>query len=274
MKNLEDVRQFWEKNPLWDGETSHQPGTKEFFEEHRQVVINDCLAGKFDDRLLPAESNRTKVLDLGCGPGFWTVELSLRGCTEITAADLTKKAIELTGQRCDLYGITAELSIQNAEALTFEDKSFNHVNCQGVIHHTPDTESCVREIARVLKDNGTASISVYYRNIFIKAWPLFKYPSKLLSKRGGKLQGRGREQIFAHDNVDEIVRFFDGAENPIGKAFSRRAFIDMLEPYFHVDKTFLHFFPARALPFQVPARMHRFLDKNYGFMIYANLRKR
>jgi len=96
----------------------------------------------------------------------------------------------------------------------------------------------------------------------------------VLHKLGAKLPGRGRENIFALNNVDEIVRLYDGLENPIGKAYSRSAFVAMLSPYFEVKETYLHFFPARTLPFHIPGWLHRMLDQHAGFMIYATLRKK
>ena len=107
------------------------------------------------------------MLDLGCGPGFWVIELSLHGAKNINAADLTQYAISLAQKRANIYDVQLKTSIQNAESMSFEDGSFSHVNCQGGIHHTPNTELCVSEIARVLEPNGTALISVYFKNIFI-----------------------------------------------------------------------------------------------------------
>ena len=51
-KKINEVRQFWETNPLWTGESQYKPGTKDFFEEHRQVCINDCFSGKIDRRIV------------------------------------------------------------------------------------------------------------------------------------------------------------------------------------------------------------------------------
>ena len=196
------------------------------------------------------------------------------GYLNIHAADLTKKALEITEKRLVLFDLKAELSLQNAEKTNFEDKSFDHVNCQGVIHHTPNTEATIKEISRILKEDGTASISVYYRNIFLKFWNVLRPLGWILSLFGARLIGRGRESIFKQSNVDEIVRLYDGAENPIGKSYTREKFVAMLSPYFDVEETYLHFFPARSLPFKIPKFLHQFLDKNFGFMIYATLRKR
>lgn len=35
-----------------------------------------------------------------------------------------------------------------------------------------------------------------------------------------------------------------------------------------------NFSPARTLPFKIPSFIHKWLDKNFGFMIYATVRKR
>ena len=53
MTDLDQVRNFWENNPLWSGESAYKPGTEAFFEEHRSVYIADCFAGDFDVRFLP-----------------------------------------------------------------------------------------------------------------------------------------------------------------------------------------------------------------------------
>jgi len=275
-KNIDDVRDFWENNPLFSGESEYEVGSKEFFDEHRRVYIDDVFAKDFPEKLfIPKLNEDAKVLDLGCGVGFWTIEMLNRGgYRQMYSADLTNMAIETTRKRCKLYGLKSNLSIQNAESMTYENEYFDHINCQGVIHHTPNTEKTVEEMARVLKANGTAYISVYYKNFFLKKWNLIKPIGKFLSKVGASLKGRGREGIFAENDVNEITRLYDGDKNPIGKSYSQEEAIQLVEKYFYVDKVFLKFFPARSLPFKIPLFLHRFLSKNMGFMIHLSLRKK
>ena len=277
MPNVTDVKDFWENNPLWTGESNFSPGSIEFFEEHRSVTITDCFGGSFDQRFLPQpmkNAQNSSILDLGCGIGFWVTEFSMRGLCNLHAADLTEAAIQITAKRLAAYEASANLSVQNGEQLDFQDESFDHVNCQGVIHHTPNTEKCVAEIARVLKSVGTASISVYYRNSILKMWPILRFLAWPLALFGGGLRGRGRESIFRVKDLDQIVRLYDGSNNPIGKSYTKDAFIQMLRPHFEVEETYLHFFPARTLPFKIPSFIHKWLDKNFGFMIYATVGKR
>ncbi len=270
--SIEKVKDFWENQPLFLGESKHLIGTKKYFEEHRAVYINDCFAGEIDNRLFPGKNDLT--LDLGCGPGFWTVEFFKSGVVNIIAADLTQQAIELTQKRLAIFNCKAEVRQENAQSLSFPDSLFDHVNCQGVIHHTPDTQACIAEIARILKPNGKAVISVYYQNFILRNLKKLNWIGKLLSRFGAKLSGRGREKIFSENDVDEITRLYDGRKNPIGKSYSKKIFIQMLEPYFEIKSVFFHFFPARALPFKIPALFHKHLDTLLPFMIYAELYKK
>ena len=279
-KTLEDVREFWESHPLFTGESTAVPGSEAFFKQHRQIYIDDCFAGHFDLKTLPPESNRNNVLDLGCGIGFWVIELQnecLKSGTPIkkfTAADLTQQALNLTKKRLKINNLDADLKCENAENLSFSDETFDHVNCQGVIHHTPDTEKTISEIARVLKPGGTASLSVYYKNVIHRNWHWFGKLGTLFSRMGFGLKGRGRETMIDSLDDNEIIRRYDGMDNPIGKGYSKQQFIKMLEPYFEVTDIYYHFFPARALPFKMPKFAHRILDQMIPFMIYVNLRKK
>lgn len=273
-RSIEQVKQFWEDNPLFTGESESEPGSEAFFAEHKQTYVDDCFAGELDARLFPETTSKGFVLDLGCGPGFWACELKNRGAEHVVAADLTDNALELAKRRAAILNLDIEFEQQNAESLNFDDGVFDHVNCQGVIHHTPRTEMAAKEIARVIKKDGTALISVYYRNGFLRLWPVIRPFAYLLYKFGGGLKGRGRESIFAKSDVDEIVRLYDGSDNPIGKSYSTQQFHDLLSPYFIVEETFLHFFPARSLPFPIPRKLHKFLDKHSGFLIFARCKKR
>jgi SAM-dependent methyltransferase len=274
MASIDEVRSFWNSNPLFKGESNFDIGTKEFFIEHEKIVIQDCFAGQLDQKIFIPMKKDAKILDVGCGVGFWIVEFGKRGYHNLYACDLTPAAVEIARKRAQIFGVKAEVQIGNAEMLPYENDSFDHINCQGVIHHTPNTESCVAEFSRILKKDGTASLSVYYRNFFLRCWPFAKWIGKVLSKFGFKLNGRGRENIFALDDVNEIVKLYDGAGNPIGKSYSAPQFIKMLEPYFEIQEVYFHFFPARSLPFKMPEFIHKFFDRFCPFMIYVNLKKR
>ena len=188
-RSIKDVESFWNSNPLFVGESEFDPGSQEYFVKHTQVYVDDCFAGRFDSAVIPYSLIGKHVLDLGCGPGFWIEQIAKHFPRTIVGADLTDNALELSKKRSEMLGITnVTFAKANAEDLCFENATFDHVNCQGVIHHTPDTERAFKEISRVLKPGGSFSVSVYYKNIFLRSWPVLKYAGKLLNKFGGGLR--------------------------------------------------------------------------------------
>ena len=272
---IEDVINFWEQNPLWTGESKFQPNEKEFYNEHNKVYQNDVFAGEINSQIFTSIKDiNNEILDLGCGAGFWLSQFASRNFSRLHGADITKNALKISKKRLEYENFDATLSIQNAEKTTFDNEFFDHVNCQGVIHHTPNPSNCIKEIARILKPNGTAVISVYYKNFLLHNWRYISWLGKILYRLEGGLLGRGREKIFLEKDPNEIVRLYDGEDNPIGKAYSKKEFFGMLKPYFNIKNSFLHFFPARSLPINIPKKIHRFLNNHLGFMIIYILKKK
>ena len=275
MNDIQNVKNFWETNPLFVGESNAKEGSNKFFQEHSLTYLNDCFSGEFDEKCFPIDIKNKDVLDLGCGPGFWVERMSKKNPRIIYACDLTEKALELTKKRCKFLSIDNFKLIQaNAENLPFGDNVFDFINCQGVIHHTPNTSNAISEISRCLKLGGSFSISVYYENIFLRNWKIIRPIGKLLNYFGAGMKGRGRENIFSLKNISDIVRTYDGIDNPIGKSYSKKLIIKLLEDSnLEVKSSFLHFFPARAFPIKINKSIHKFLDKRFGFMIYLTGKK-
>jgi 2-polyprenyl-3-methyl-5-hydroxy-6-metoxy-1,4-benzoquinol methylase len=221
----EQIRAFWQHNPLFVGETDLDTSTRAFFEHHESVYRGDVFASRsFPDSFFPFPPGAS-VLDIGCGPGIWTRELARRGYRAV-GIDLTERAVELTRRSLTLFDLSAEVQQADAERLPFPDESFDGVVSHGVIHHTPDTQQCVREIARVLKTGGLAVVSVYYRNFILRSPALSRLAARLIG-RVVSLPGRGREQLLRSGNPDEIVRLYDGSGNPLGKAYTATEFEPM-----------------------------------------------
>ena len=261
---IEKVRQFWNDNPLFVGESRYSPGERDFFEEHRRTSIwehSGSLSPIFTRDVRPGK----KILDAGCGIGFWVQELSELG-GDIQACDISETSIKITDKRIKLYGLRASIVVANVECLPYQDESFEHINCQGVIHHTPDTAACIREFNRILKPGGTACLSVYYEPLYFSNKVLFRmitWMARVLLH----LHGRGREDILKIHEPAELVRMYDGKDNPIGKAYSRRALQDLTQGYFHIIESIRTGFPRRAFVIPLPDRIHRFLSRHFGLMI-------
>ena len=70
------------------------------------------------------------VLDVGCGPGWLTVQYAAAGAN-VTAVDLTPRAVELCRRHLEYRGLSAAVQTGNAEELPFPDDAFDLVVASG-----------------------------------------------------------------------------------------------------------------------------------------------
>lgn len=92
-----------------------------------------------------------KILELGCGTGYFTRSLAETGA-QITAIDISPDLLEVAQRECPRENVTFE--IQNAYALTYPDAVFDSVVGSSVLHHL-EIEAALTEIYRVLRPGGS-----------------------------------------------------------------------------------------------------------------------
>lgn len=106
-------------------------------------------------------------VDVGCGSGRWARRVAPR-VGELHCVDASGAALEVC--RRNLQG-RANVRFHQASVgeLPFEDASLDFAYSLGVLHHVPDTEAGLREIARVLKPGAPLLVYLYY-SLDNRAW--------------------------------------------------------------------------------------------------------
>ncbi|HEX4521633.1 MAG TPA: class I SAM-dependent methyltransferase [Gaiellaceae bacterium] len=98
------------------------------------------------------------VLDVGCGTGLLTAELSRRvGPSSVTAVDPSESFVEAVRERQP--GATVKRAV--AEQLPFPDASFDAAIAQLVVHFMSDPVAGLREMARVTRAGGAVAACVW-----------------------------------------------------------------------------------------------------------------
>jgi SAM-dependent methyltransferase len=270
MATVDDVRKYWQEHPLLSYELA-QPGSKEFFEAFDRVKREDVEA--FAQHFWQFDQFRGQsVLDVGCGPGWLTVQYA-QGGVNAYAIDLTPCAVSLTQSFLKLHGLSAVVTEGNAEQLPFADNFFDLVVASGVLHHTPDTSRAIRECYRVLKPGGHAKLTFYYKGMLHST---LVFPLTRLTMRLARVKHPGADLAKTATNPDDFIRQYDGALNPVGVGHTIADWTRLLrEGGFVVERHEIHFFPRRFIPFQrmIPRFVHRLLDRTIGTMVYFDLRK-
>src|SRR5262249_52432991 len=95
--------------------------------------------------------------------------------------------------------------------------SVDYVHSSGVLHHLPDTLAALRELRRVLHQNGTARFMVYNRDsVFVHLY--VAYQRCIL------------DGAFPGLNLDEaFTRSTDGPNCPISRPYSPAEFVALCE---------------------------------------------
>ena len=100
---------------------------------------------------MPEDMSGMKVLDIGCGTGYFSALLAERGA-EVTAADLSEEMLVQARVRCG-DKVTAYQQA-DAEALPFADASFDLVFSSLALQWCVDLAAPLRELQRVTKAGG------------------------------------------------------------------------------------------------------------------------
>jgi ubiquinone/menaquinone biosynthesis C-methylase UbiE len=96
-----------------------------------------------------------RSLELGCGTGFFTLNLKLAGVLdEAHVTDLSPGMVEVAQRNAHNLGFEVEGRVADAERLPYDDDTFDVVIGHAVLHHIPDLERSFAEILRVLKPGG------------------------------------------------------------------------------------------------------------------------
>ncbi len=96
-----------------------------------------------------------RALELGSGTGFFLLNLMQAGlASRGTMTDISPGMVEVAVRNGRALGLDVDGKVADAEALPFDDESFDLVVGHAVLHHIPDVELAMREVLRVLKPGG------------------------------------------------------------------------------------------------------------------------
>jgi len=134
---------------------------------HFKIIsfVHDTLYGIFVNpyKLLNAAGLKPgqKVLEVGCGPGFFTIPAAKIVGAEgvVYALDVNPFAVEAVRRKVEKEGLNnVKILFADAARTGLPDESVDLAFLFGVIHALEDVDAVMREMHRVLKANGILSV--------------------------------------------------------------------------------------------------------------------
>lgn len=138
----EQIVHYWEKR------------SESFLEQRRSELANPIAKRwmKEIEKQIPA-GRRLKILDVGCGAGFFSILLAKEG-HEVFGIDLTPEMIENAIQLAEEENADCRFQVMDAENPMFADETFDVVISRNLTWTLPNAEHAYGEWMRVLKTGG------------------------------------------------------------------------------------------------------------------------
>lgn len=165
----------------------------------RRGLVREALGAVLGDR----------ILDVGCGPGFYCLELSeiVGSSGSVVGVDSSPAMLQLARVRCAGRD-NVELVEGEATALPVESETFDGAVCVQVLEYVPQLDAALAELHRALRPGGRAvvwdvdwaTVSIHSRDTaltgrVLRAWDEhLAYPS-LPRTLGAHLRSAGFEDV-------------------------------------------------------------------------------
>ena len=130
----------------------HSPLAMRWLDEIQKYLCSKNDSKVINDKIT-SQNKLLKILDVGCGTGFFTILLAKQG-HNVTGTDLTPDMIENARILAKEEGTECEFQVMDAEHLSFPDQSFDVVISRNLTWTLPEAAQAYKEWSRVLKPGG------------------------------------------------------------------------------------------------------------------------
>ena len=142
----------------WDERAqSYSNGVEGELGDDRRTAWDSALGSLSRDVIAraAAEGRAARVLDLGCGPGFFSILLARRGC-QVQAVDASENMLRCARMNARTAGVPGRVSFHlgDISALPFEDGTFDVAVARNVTWLMREPRATYAEWLRVLRPGG------------------------------------------------------------------------------------------------------------------------
>jgi ubiquinone/menaquinone biosynthesis C-methylase UbiE len=180
-----------------------------------------------------------KVLDVAAGNGNVALAAARRGC-EVTATDYVPALLERARERAAAERLDMEFREADAEALPFQESSFDAVVSTFGVMFTPDQDRAAAEMLRVCRRGGRIGLANWTPEGFIgqvfktigkqlpppagvkspALWGTRARIAELFERNASSVKSAQRQFVFRYRSPEHWLHFFKTWYGPMLKAFA------------------------------------------------------
>ncbi|MDR5758639.1 class I SAM-dependent methyltransferase [Caballeronia sp. LZ035] len=181
----------------------------------------------------------SRVLDVAAGNGNATLAAARRWC-EVTSTDYVAALLDAGRARALAEGLDVHFEEADAEALPFEDASFDVVMSTFGVMFTPDQERAASELMRVCRPGGKIGLANWTPDSFIgqvfrtigkyiappagvmspALWGSEARLAELFGGHEARISAMSRQFVFRYRSVAHFIDVFRTYYGPMNKAFA------------------------------------------------------
>ncbi len=99
------------------------------------------------------QGRRLKVLDVGCGPGVFSILMAMAG-HDAVGIDVSDRMVLEARKNSDKFGVSPEFLVMDSDDMSFPDGEFDIIVSRDAMWVMPDPDKTMNEWFRVLKHGG------------------------------------------------------------------------------------------------------------------------
>jgi len=180
-----------------------------------------------------------RVLDVAAGNGNATLAAARRGC-KVTSTDYVVALLDRGAERARAERLDVSFKVANAEALPFEDASFDAVLSTFGVMFTPHQAQAASELARVCRPGGRIGLANWTPESFIgqmfkaiarqlpppvglqapSLWGVEAHLHSLFGERSASIAVTPRVFNFRYRSAAHFIEVFRTWYGPVHKAFA------------------------------------------------------
>ncbi len=167
------IKEYWTKRSA-----SYSEQNNEELNSNKKNIWKEMILENIE------EKGKLKILDVGCGPGEFSILMAKEG-HDVVGVDLTEAMLEEARNNALKYNVSPKFINMDIQNLEFQDETFDLIISRNVTWHLQDVDKFFNECNRVLKNNGKL---IY----FDANWYLYLYDEKI----------RQEKEVFDKENID------------------------------------------------------------------------